>query len=237
MIDNLATNRPVYVIVPTYNEKIEVLRNTLKELFTAYPTFRIIVVDDGSTEDVRPSISDFKVTIFRHKINLGKGAALQTVRSYLLKKEKELIVLHFDADGQHDVNSLKILLEPILAGHVDVVLGSRFIEGSNAIEIPAVRKNVLKIARLVNGILTGLWLTDAHNGLRALNFKALDKINLTQNRFAYATEFVSLIKLNKLRHCEVPVSVKYTSYSLAKGQKSMGAIDIIFDLFIKKLLK
>jgi glycosyltransferase involved in cell wall biosynthesis len=230
-------NRPIYVIVPSYNEKIDVLRSTLLELIQTYPNFKVLVIDDGSTQDIRPLLADLPVIVFRHKINLGKGAALQTTRSFLLNREKDLIVLHFDADGQHDVHSLETLIEPILKDEADVVLGSRFMEGSNVIEIPTVRKNVLKIARIVNGLLTGLWLSDAHNGLRALNYNALEKINLTQNRFAYATEFVSLIKQAKLRFCEVPVSVKYTSYSIQKGQRSMGAFDIIFDLLIKKILR
>jgi hypothetical protein len=103
--------------------------------------------------------------------------------------------------------------------------------------MPALRKSILKIARVVNGFLTGLWLTDAHNGFRALNLKALQKIRLTQNGFAHATELISLIKKHGLRYCEVPVSIRYTTYSLHKGQRATGALDIILDLFIKKLIK
>jgi glycosyltransferase involved in cell wall biosynthesis len=227
----------VYVIVPSYNEDITVLETTLQGLLTADRHYRIIVIDDGSEKDVRPQLSHLPITILRHKINLGKGAALQTARSYLLKKGTDLIAVHFDADGQHDVNSIPLLLEPILSGKLDVVLGSRFMPGAVTEYMPGFRKKVLQAGRFINGLITGMWLSDAHNGLRAFNLKAVDKIELTQSRFAYATEMISLIKKHKLKYGEVPVNIKYTEYSIRKGQRSINSINILIDLFIKKFVR
>ncbi len=89
---------------------------------------------------------------------------------------------------------------------------------------------------MVNGILTGLWLTDAHNGFRALNRTALEKIKMTQNRMAHATEILSLIKNAKLRYEEVPVHIVYTDYSLNKGQANLNSIHIVIDIIINKIL-
>jgi hypothetical protein len=97
------------------------------------------------------------------------------------------------------------------------------------------RKLFLQIARIVNFFFTGLWLSDAHNGLRALNKAALQKIVLTENRMAHASEILSLIKKHQLRWCEVPVNILYTNYSKQKGQKPVNAIHIFFDLLLKKL--
>jgi glycosyltransferase involved in cell wall biosynthesis len=230
-------NLPVYIVIPSFNEQIEVLSHTITELLNYNPEYKIVVVDDGSEKDVRPYLHQPNITILRHKVNLGQGAALQTAACYLLGLEKELIVVHFDADGQHDVKSIPALIEPLQTNKFDITLGSRFLEGSTTSQMPALRKSLLKIARVVNGFLTGLWLTDAHNGFRALNLKALQKIRLTQNGFAHATELISLIKKHGLRYCEVPVSIRYTTYSLHKGQRATGALDIILDLFIKKLFK
>lgn len=227
----------VYVIVPSYNEDISVLETTLQGLLNAQRNYKILVIDDGSEQDIRLSLSHLPVTFLRHKINLGKGAALQTARTYLLKKETDLISVHFDADGQHDVNSIPLLLEPILSGKSDVTLGSRFMEGAATEAMPSFRRKVLQTGRFVNGLLTGMWLTDAHNGLRAFNLKAVDKIELTQSRFAYATEMIALIKKNELRYSEVPVNIKYTEYSMRKGQRSINSINILIDLFIKKLVR
>lgn len=228
---------PVYIVIPSFNEAIEVVSHTITELINFNPDYRIVVVDDGSAKDLRTSLRQLNVTVLRHKVNLGQGAALQTAADYLLRLDQELIAVHFDADGQHDVRSIPALLEPLQANRADIVLGSRFLDGSTTKEIPALRKTLLKVARLVNGVLTGLWLTDAHNGFRALNGNALQKIRLTQNGFAHATELISLIRKHRLRYCEVPVSIRYTSYSLQKGQRATGAIDILLDLFIKKLIR
>ncbi len=97
------------------------------------------------------------------------------------------------------------------------------------------RKLILKAAIFINGIYTGMWLTDAHNGFRALNLNALSKIKLKENGMAHATEILSQIKYNNLKYEEVPVKVFYTDYSKTKGQSSMNAITILIDLLLKKI--
>ena len=92
------------------------------------------------------------------------------------------------------------------------------------------------MARWVNGMITGLWLTDAHNGFRALNRTALEKIQLTENRMAHATEILSLIKNANLSVKEIPVTITYTEYSMQKGQSMWNAVNILFDLFKKRWL-
>jgi hypothetical protein len=80
-------------------------------------------------------------------------------------------------------------------------------------------------------------LTDAHNGLRALNRAALAKINLTENRMAHASEFLFEIKKHKLRCREIPVHIRYTDYSIQKGQRAGDSIKVLFDLLLHKLFK
>jgi hypothetical protein len=122
-----------------------------------------------------------------------------------------------------------------MSDRADITLGSRFMKGGAATSIPAFRKVVIKIAVIVNGLLTGLWLTDAHNGFRGMNRKALERIKLTQNRMAHATEILSLIKQSKLRCEEVPVHIVYTDYSLNKGQGNLNSINIVIDIILNKI--
>ena len=118
----------------------------------------------------------------------------------------------------------------------DVVLGSRFLRREDQLAIPPLRRHFLRCARIVNYIFTGLWLSDAHNGMRALGPKALACINLTENRMAHATEILSQIKQHKLSWCESPTNIRYTTYSKGKGQRWYNSLNILIDLILNKIL-
>lgn len=222
----------VFIVVPCYNEKT-VIRQTLLPLI--HQPYQVIVVDDGSSQDIWSAIKDLPIFYIKHPLNLGQGAALQTGMDFALLQDAD-IVIHFDADGQHDYRQIPNLLQPILEKNVDVVLGSRFLKKESIEAIPKNKRLVLKLASWFNGIMTGLWLTDAHNGFRALNKNALENIRLTESRMAHATEILSLIKKANLKVQEVPVTITYSEYSLQKGQSIWNSINIILDLIKKRLL-
>lgn len=209
------------------------LRQTLLPLIKQ--SYQVIVVDDCSSDASKEILGNLPIHYLRHSINLGQGAALQTGMDFALQKGAD-IVIHFDADGQHPANEIPELIQPILDGKCDVVLGSRFLDKTKIENIPFKKRILLKMACWVNGWITGLWLTDAHNGFRALNRKALQNIYLTENRMAHATEILSLIKKNNLRVKEIPVTISYTEYSMQKGQSMWNAVNILFDLFKKRWL-
>ena len=103
--------------------------------------------------------------------------------------------------------------------------------------MPTSRKLLLKLATIFTQLSGGPKLTDSHNGLRAIRARALPSLKLTQARMAHASELLYLIKLHQLNFKELPVTVKYTAYSLAKGQSAWGAIQILKDLLIARLTR
>lgn len=221
----------VFIIIPAYNEGVKiatVVSNLVEQGFS-----NIIIIDDGSEKRLDAISIGYNVSLVRHAVNLGQGAALQTGMQLAIIKEADIVV-HFDADDQHLASDIHHLIAPLLSDEADVVMGSRFMAGSKS-NTPFIRKMLLQIARYVNKLFTGYLLTDAHNGLRALNKKALQKIKITENRMAHATEILSLIKKNELRWREVPVSIFYSKYSVTKGQNFLHGINIFFDLVLKKL--
>lgn len=221
----------IFVIIPAYNEN-EVLRMTIEEFSTF--NYTIIVVDDGSYISQASFLTGLPVTILRHKINLGQGASLQTGNEYALKQGADFIV-HFDADGQHSVHDIQDLLAPLFTNKFDIALGSRFLSTSN--KIPLGKKILLKSARYINFLFSGILLSDAHNGLRAMTAAAISKIRIKENRMAHASEILLAITKNKLRYLEIPVTVKYTAYSKEKGQSAFNSIRIFFDLLLHKLFE
>lgn len=228
----MSETRGVFVVVPTYNEA-RVIRDTLGALIEA--GYAVVVVDDGSSDGTWELIAPLPVYRLRHPVNLGQGAALQTGMQFALQRGAEVIV-HFDADGQHGAADIARLVAPIRAGEADVVLGSRFLRAEDRGEVPLSRQILLRGAIVVNFLATGLWLSDAHNGLRALSREAAARIEIRENGFAHASEIVWQIRERGLRSVERPMTVAYTDYARAKGQSVWNAFNILFDLLLRRLL-
>lgn len=217
-----------FVIIPAFNEK-EKIGPVVRDIFSLYPDFQVIVVDDGSEDNTALVAKEAGAMVLQHIINRGQGAALNTGTTHALKQQAEIIV-HFDADGQFSAAEIKEMLEPIKQGEVDVILGSRFLKDNR---IPWTKKHLLlPVARLVNLIFTGLQLSDVHNGFRVFSRFAAESIKISQDKMAHNSEIVSQIKKNKLRFKEVPVTVFYDSY----GQGLLGGIKIVRDLIWGKIL-
>lgn len=220
-----------YVIIPAFNEAT-VIRSTVEGVLKA--GYEVILVDDCSTDDTNIVLERLNIHLVRHPVNLGQGASLQTGMDYAKTLNADYVI-HFDADGQHRVEDIPLLLQPLIAQKADITLGSRFMEESAEFRVPKRRRILLKAAILVNGIFTGVWLSDAHNGLRGLSKKALNKIELSENGMAHATEILSEIHKHQLVVKEVPVKIKYTTYSHSKGQSAWRAFSILSDLIMRKL--
>lgn len=223
----------VFVVVPAYNEAT-VIRSTLEQLIEL--NYAVVAIDDGSSDDTWSVLSSLPVYALRHPINLGQGAALQTGMTFALQRNAEIIV-HFDADGQHKATDIEVLLEPLRRGETDVVFGSRFLRDTDRQAVPFLRRLLLRVAVIVNGFSTGIWLSDAHNGFRALTAEAARKIELCENGFAHASEIVGRVRNLELRFTERPTTIIYTDYSKARGQSTWNALNIILDLLLRRLLK
>jgi glycosyltransferase involved in cell wall biosynthesis len=216
-----------WFVIPMFNEG-EMVSKVVRGITDDFP--HVVCVDDASSDNSGEAAKSSGAVVVRHPINLGQGAALQTGIDFALSRGAEWIVT-FDSDGQHRLEDAKRMLERLWLGDVDVVLGSRFIgTGTN---FSFSKKMVLKMAVMFENLTSGVRLTDAHNGLRAMSRSAAKKIRITQNRMAHASEIVAEIGRNQLRYIELPVTVVYTDYSRAKGQSIWNSVNILSDLLFK----
>jgi len=240
MMEEHSKNR-IFVVVPAYNEEKMIVK-TINDLLKF--NYKLIVVDDCSLDDTYQEVKDLalekgleeEVLLIKHKMNRGQGAALQTGTDLAIKEEADIVV-HFDGDGQFVAGEIERSIKPIINSEAEVVLGSRFIEESgneNNDQIPFFKKHViLPVSRVINYFLTGLKLTDAHCGFRALNREAAEKINITQDRMSHNTQIVAQIKKHRIKYREVPVTVIYHEF----GQNVGGGFKILKELFIEKLIR
>jgi glycosyltransferase involved in cell wall biosynthesis len=221
----------VFVVIAAYDEEA-VIGQVIADAKARFPN--VIVVDDGSN-DATPELALVAgAVVLRHPVNLGQGAALQTGIVYALRQGAEVIGT-LDADGQHSAADLQRMGEALMESGADVALGSRFL--GRAEGLPFARRVVLKLAVVLTRWMTGLRLTDVHNGLRVFTASAARRIRITQNRMAHASEILDEIAHQGLRHIEVPVSIRYTEYSLAKGQRISDAIRVIGEMLIGKIAR
>jgi len=221
----------VWVVVPAYDEGA-VIGDVVGRLRVCYRN--VVVVDDCSGDATGPAAGAAGAMVLRHPINLGQGAALQTGISYALERGADSIVT-FDADGQHRVEDIAILMDAQLRTGAEVVLGSRFL--GSAQNIPPLRRLALKLAVLFARVTSGVRLTDAHNGLRLFTRRAALQLRISQNRMAHASEITEQIHRLGLSMTEAPVTIVYTDYSLRKGQKLSNAFTILSELIVARLNK
>jgi hypothetical protein len=96
---------------------------------------------------------------------------------------------------------------------------------------------VLHAAAAFERLMSGVRLTDGHNGLRVFSRRFAEQVDLRLPGMAYASELLEQIARSGLPYGEHPVTVDYTQYSLAKGQRSINSINIALDVWLNRLLR
>jgi glycosyltransferase involved in cell wall biosynthesis len=232
MTEPLPANNDVWVIIRCFNES-QVVRGVIEEVRQYFPN--VVGVDDGSSDTSSAEMVAAGAVVVRHAINLGGGAALQTGVEFALLDPQAKYFVCFDADGQHRPEDALSMVQRLRRGEEDILIGSRFL-GSSA-GMPRSRRILLRMARVFERLTSGVSLTDAHNGLRAFTRAFAERLDLQLADMAYASELLGLIKQSGMRYAEHPVTIQYTEYSLAKGQRSINSVNIAMDIWLHQFLK
>jgi glycosyltransferase involved in cell wall biosynthesis len=206
-----------------------VIGSVIGEVLRTFPY--VVCIDDGSSDDSVAQATAAGAYVVRHPINLGQGASLQTAFEFALQDPLMTEVLTFDADGQHRVEDAVGMVAKLHSENLDVVIGSRFLDERT--QLGTAKRAVLRTAARYTRWTTGMALTDAHNGLRVLDRRLVEKIRLTQNRMAHASEIVAQIGTMKASWAEYPTHIIYTKYSKAKGQSLLNAVNILVELLFR----
>ena len=213
-------------IVPIYNEAT-MIEHCITDLRTIFPN--ILVIDDGSTDGSASKAKKSGAQVLRHTFNVGQGLAISTGFKWVQRQNKFKNIVTYDGDGQHVAHDALRLVEELENNSLDIVFGSRFL-GYEKSNTPPNKRIILKIVTKITNMLTGVKLSDAHNGLRALTVEASSAIDLTQTGMAHASQIISLTHQANLKYHEIPVNVLYTSYSRKKGQPILNSVNIVADL-------
>ncbi|HUV55088.1 MAG TPA: glycosyltransferase family 2 protein [Candidatus Krumholzibacteriaceae bacterium] len=157
----------ILACIPAYNEE-KTIGAILDQAFRHVE--HVIVCDDGSTDGTNEVARRKGATVVRNPYNMGKGRALQTCFRLADRIAPDVIVM-MDADGKHDPEDIPRLVAPILEGEADLVIGSRYVEGSST-DAPLYRRVGLSIVNAFNQTAND-GVKDTQSGFRAFNKDAL----------------------------------------------------------------
>ena len=219
----------VYLVVPAYNEEktvSEIIEGIAKE------GYNVLLVNDGSADNTLELAIESKrkcpdkIFIVSHMINRGLGAALNTGMEAAIKKDAQYIIT-FDADGQHAIEDISKVIQPLYDGEADAVIGSRPFE-----DMPLSKS----FANIVMNFLTLIFyrrkVKDSQSGLRAFTRDAASKINVVSSGYGVSSEFIKEITDNNLRLSEVTITTIYTPETQNKGTDAIVGLKILFKMII-----
>ena len=207
--------------IPAYNEEnnIAAIIIKLKKI-----TNSIIVCDDGSSDMTSEISKNLGAVVISHKKNMGYGAAINSI----FQKSKEMnvdLLVTFDADGQHRVEDIEKVVEPIKNNVADLVIGSRFLDKKS--DIPNYRKIGIKVITQVTNASIKKKLTDSQSGFRAYNQQVLSQISPSELGMGISTEILIKASSKGLRISEVPIKVIYSGDTSTHNPVSQGTSVLI----------
>ena len=213
----------IFLVIPSFNEDKRLIE-TIKKAKKFVAPGKIVVIDDGSKKPEHLP-KNTGVWLLRHKLNLGKGAAMRTGAEFAFDQGAEAVIF-MDADCQHDPKEIPVFEQYLGEGH-DLVFGSR----RPSINVPLTRFLGKKFSSVYVNFVFGIYISDILSGYRALNKKAYDLVKWESNRYAVETEMVACMSHHKkeLKWIEFPIETIYMD-----KYKGMTPIDAIH-LFLSSI--
>lgn len=206
--DTMAKMKPFIVVgIPAFNEEHSIARVVVDAQKFAG---KVVVCDDGSTDYTAKIAESLGADVIRHEKNGGYGASIKSlfVRAHELNAD---VFVTLDADGQHEPNEIPVVINPIVEGLADVVIGSRFVDKIGTAEMPLYRQLGAKlITKIVNGSGKS-GVTDSQSGFRAYSHLALDRLNFFEDGMGASVEILLKASKQDLRIVEVPSTCKYNT--------------------------
>ena len=210
-------SKKTIIVIPAYNEEknIAAIIVKLKKIVDT-----VIVCNDGSTDSTSEIAQNLGAVVINHPKNLGYGAGIRSI----FNKSKEIgseVLVTFDGDGQHGLEDIKKVVEPIEKNEADIVIGSRFLDDAEK-KIPKYRKLGINIITKVTNSSLSEKITDAQSGFRAYNNKVLQSLTPSDSGMGISTEI--LIKSSNLgfKIAEVPTEIQYEGDTSTQNPVSHG---------------
>ena len=214
----------IVIGIPAYNEEKNIASVLIKLKKISQD---IIVCNDGSNDLTGKIAKELGAIVIEHKKNLGYGSAIKSIFLKAHEINADVLVT-FDADGQHRIEDINTILEPIKNNSADIVIGSRFLNNNQ--EIPTYRKMGIKAITKLTNVTGGTKITDSQSGFRAYNKRILDKIIPQESGMGISTEILIKAQKADFKIIEVPITILYDGDTSTHNPISHGSSVILSTL-------
>lgn len=221
-----------FMVIPAYNEETRVQPVIEKIADLGY---KMIVINDGSSDNTLDKLLESQkkypdnIFILNHLLNRGMGAAISTGLE-AVKKHHPKYIVNIDADGQHDINDIDKVCEPLVKGYADAVIGVRPFK-----DMPFSRSFANNVMNLLTRIFYRVNVSDSQTGFRAFTYETLEKVDIKARGYIIASEFLRQFKDKGIRLKEVTITTIYTPETQAKGTNAKVGLKIMIRM-IKEVL-
>lgn len=222
----------ISVVIPAYNEA-PVIASVIGRV-RACGFLRVIVINDGSSDDTARRAREAGAMVINHPINRGAGAAAQTGIAYARRQGLPYLV-QIDADGQHFPEDIPVMAARMAETDCDIVIGSRWLGRNEGVPVSRIAYN--RISNVFTNFFCRRNYTDSQSGMRLLNRRAIALLDLHLDGFGYCSEMIVQAEERKLKIEEVPIRVAYTDYSMSKGQDLQMGITTALNLLWKLIFQ
>ncbi len=186
---------------------------------------KVIVCNDGSSDLTAKIAEKMGSTVINHEKNIGYGGAIRSI--FLKAKEMDGDVLvTFDADGQHRIEDIQNVVNPIVNQEADLVIGSRFLDESEK-EVPQYRKVGIKVITKITNASIKKQLTDSQSGFRAYSKKVVNELNPSELGMGISTEILIKASSKNFKISEVPIKILYSGDTSTHNPVSHGSSVIL----------
>lgn len=229
------------IIIPAYNEQDSLL-STYQSIVTYnqknHTLYEVIVINDGSKDNTQHICEEYNIPHIDLIHNLGIGGAMQTGYKYAKERGYDIAV-QFDGDGQHDINCVKDIIEPIIQKEADFVIGSRFVDKtSSTFQSSKARRAGINLISFFIKLVTGKKVYDTTSGFRAVDKKVIEDFALS-----YPTEYPEpitntelLCKGYRLKEVAVQMHEREGGVSSIKAWKTVYyMVNVILTILITRL--
>ena len=212
----------IIIGIPAFNEEKNIASIITKLMGI---TDTIIVCNDGSSDLTSEIAEKMGAVVINHEKNLGYGGAIRSI----FFKAKEMngdVLVTFDADGQHRVEDVKTVIEPIINQEADLVIGSRFLDESEK-EVPQYRKVGIKVITKITNASIKKQLTDSQSGFRAYSKQVINELNPSELGMGISTEILIKASSKNFKILEVPIKIIYSGDTSTHNPITHGSSVII----------
>ena len=230
----------VSLIIPMYNEEDNVLitLNEVKKILKAYSSYQIIAVDDGSNDKTLAILEDYALKnpaleVLSHPVNMGMGRALRTG----FKKAEGDVIITLDADLSYEPKYILDLVQELHENHLDIVIGSQYMDGGETEDIPFIRLFVSKMANKIVGYALDKNISTVTGILRAYRKDVIDSIEIESNGTEINPELLSKAIALGFEVKEIPVKLKGRKLGESKVQfRSTTISHLLFTFYEKPMI-